>query len=209
MFQLHVSDSQMAKQAAPKTGKARIRFIMLEAEIPEGDLTQVTQAIQNALRPATVLQQRILPAAGIDHAGSDGSAELEIEDTIDESAAESEFAVATKGPSKPRTYPTPKVVEDVDLNAETSLVSFAAGRQPKSDLDRHLLVAAWFKECRDMDAVSADHIYTGYRKLGWSTSIGDFGKPLRSLKQAQLMKSAGRGLYSVNHLGLDKVSSMN
>lgn len=197
----------MAKQPAPKNGKARIRFIMLEAEIPEGDLTQVTQAIQNALKPTTIIQQRV-PSSSMDLPLVIGGGETENEDFLEENVVEAESAPPPKGPSKPRSYPVPKVVEDIDLNADPSLVSFASGKQPKSDADRHLLVAAWFKECRSMDAVSADHVYTGYRKLGWSTSIDDFGKPLRSLKQVQLMKSAGRGLYAINHLGLDKVSSM-
>ncbi|MES0100947.1 hypothetical protein [Mesorhizobium sp. M0019] len=40
----------MAKQSTSKNGTSRIRFIMLDAEIPEGDLNQITLAIQNALR---------------------------------------------------------------------------------------------------------------------------------------------------------------
>lgn len=199
----------MAKQPAPKAGKARVRFIMLEAEIPEGDLTQVTQAIQNALRPATVIQQRIAPASGLEFSPAvNGVTEVEGDDVLEDVIADVEQVSVAKGPPKPRSYPVPKVVEDVDLNSEPSLASFASSKQPKSDLDRHLLVAAWFKEARGVDAVSADHVYTGYRKLGWSTAIEDFGKPLRSLKQAQLMKSAGRGLYAINHLGLDKVNGM-
>lgn len=199
----------MAKQPAPKNGKARIRFIMLEAEIPEGDLTQITQAIQNALKPATFVQQRILPVGSTEFLNSENSGDMDIDDGLSEFSPEGEAAVPkSTGPSKPRSYPVPKVVDDVDLNSDISLEAFAAGKQPKSDVDRHLLVAAWFKECRSTDVVSADEIYTGYRKLGWSTAIDDFGKPLRSLKQVQLMKSAGRGLYAINHLGLDKVNGM-
>jgi hypothetical protein len=44
----------MAKAQPPKVpGASRIRFIMVEAEMANaGDLSQITQAIQNALRPA-------------------------------------------------------------------------------------------------------------------------------------------------------------
>ena len=49
----------MAKQGPIKTGTAKIRFIMLDAEIPEGDLSQITIAIQNALKPTTIVQQRM------------------------------------------------------------------------------------------------------------------------------------------------------
>jgi len=42
-----------------KGGTSRIRFIMLDAELPEGDLSQITSAIQNALQPTTIIQQRL------------------------------------------------------------------------------------------------------------------------------------------------------
>ena len=55
----------VAKQPPPKSGTSRIRFIMVDAEISDGDLSQITSAIQNALKPATtVIQQRIaVPSA--------------------------------------------------------------------------------------------------------------------------------------------------
>ena len=45
----------MAKSGTTRSGgTSRIRFIMLDAELAEGDLTQIAQAIQNALRPNPV-----------------------------------------------------------------------------------------------------------------------------------------------------------
>jgi hypothetical protein len=44
----------MAKQPL-EAGSSRIRFIMLDAEIPEGNLSQITSAIQNALKPVLPL----------------------------------------------------------------------------------------------------------------------------------------------------------
>jgi hypothetical protein len=52
----------MAKSSsgAKVTGTSRIRFIMLDAELANSDLTQVTQAIQNALRPSAIAPQSII-----------------------------------------------------------------------------------------------------------------------------------------------------
>ncbi len=66
----------MAKQPTNKGGTSRIRFIMLDAEIPEGDLSQITSAIQNALKPTTTIVQQRLPSNGVQPAigvnGADG-----------------------------------------------------------------------------------------------------------------------------------------
>ena len=40
----------MAKQSAGTKNPSRIRFVMVEAELGDGDIGQITQAITNALR---------------------------------------------------------------------------------------------------------------------------------------------------------------
>jgi hypothetical protein len=44
----------MVKKPIKGNSTFRIRFIMFEAEMPEGELMQITNAFQNALRPASV-----------------------------------------------------------------------------------------------------------------------------------------------------------
>ena len=77
-----------------------------------------------------------------------------------------------------------------------------------SDVDRYLVIAAWFKEHRDTSAVTTAHIYTGYRTLEWPAGIEDFGSVLRYLKSQKLMASGNRGEYAINHLGLAKVKKL-
>jgi hypothetical protein len=60
----------MAKSAGKSGGTSRIRFVMLDAEIPDGDLSQITQAIHNALKPATIVQQRATNGGGHQGVGS-------------------------------------------------------------------------------------------------------------------------------------------
>jgi hypothetical protein len=48
----------MAKKEVKSGGPARIRMVMIDAELPEGaDIGQITQAIQNALTPGKVLHK--------------------------------------------------------------------------------------------------------------------------------------------------------
>lgn len=52
----------MAKASAKAGGTSRIRFVMFDAEVADGEIGQITQAIQNALRgPAQVIARRLPP----------------------------------------------------------------------------------------------------------------------------------------------------
>jgi hypothetical protein len=107
--------------------------------------------------------------------------------------------------SRPRKpAPTPAVLE-LDLTTDTSLASFAQKANPKSHLKRYLVVAAWFKEHRNIDAITSDHVYTCYRSLKWPLDINDFAQPLRDLKARQYFTAPEKGSYAINHLGLQQV----
>ncbi len=206
----------MAKSSAPKSGgTSRIRFIMLDAEIPEGDLSQITEAIQNALKPATttIVQQRVAPkpAPAIVNLSANVQ-EMDAEDVDfdpeegDGVAPEAKSARA-KGPTKPRKPTTPKVI-DLDLTTGTSLEAFATDKSPKNEPERNLVVLAWFHEHRNSEPVTVNHVYTCYKALKWGIGIPDFSWPLRALKKEQLINSPGRGQYVINHLGLARVNKM-
>jgi hypothetical protein len=199
----------VAKQPATKGGTSRIRFIMLDAEIPEGDLSQITSAIQNALKPTTTIIQQRLPSNGAQPAIGGNGVEAE---PIEEEALEvgTDEQVSTPKPAKParvRKPTTPEVIE-ADFNSDVSLKSFTDQHPAESEPERYLVIAAWFKEHRATPSVTTAHIYTGYRVVGWSVGLEDFGWPLRYLKKEKLMSSSARGSFDINHLGLDKVKKL-
>lgn len=207
----------MAKALPKAPGTSRVRFIMVEAEMADsGDLSQITQAIQNALRPAPTsmrLGGSAHPRANGAAANGGGVASQvvevngeEIEEQDDADTAEEE-APASSAPRPPRKIRTPKVL-DVDLTTAPSFAEYAADRNPPSHMMRYLTVAAWFKLHRSTDAITADHVYTCYRAVKWPSDIGDFSQALRDLKGRQHVNSAGRGLYAINHLGLQEVENL-
>lgn len=197
----------MAKHTSKTGGPSRVRLVILEAEIADGDLSQLTQALSNALRgPTTTTVQRVVTS----NSGKVITQETENADV--ESDAEEEYsaeAIAKPLKAKALRKPaaTPEVL-DLDLNTEPSLESFAKKVNPESDRRRFLVIAAWFKEHRQLSAITAAHVYTCYRKLKWSTNIPDFSQPLRSLKHDKLFTSPERGSFAINHLGLSEVESL-
>lgn len=199
----------MARKPSKGAGTSKVRFIMLEAEMPEGDLDQITTAIQNALRPAQTKGPRISKNS----TQVIGQSDLDDEDVIDASDyahdAEDEAAAApnsTPKTRKPAKLAKRKVVE-IDLDSVVSLAAYAEKYPPKNDQDRYLLAVAYLCENRnDIEGVTADHVYTCFRKMNWSTGLKDFAQPLRNLKSNDLLDSGKtRGTYAANHIGLDRV----
>jgi hypothetical protein len=155
---------------------------MVEAEMADGDLGQITQAIQNALRgPSPAVHRIASPAIAktVPYEPQEDAVEPEVEEE-----AQTDATPQVPRSSRPRKpAPTPEVLE-LDLTTDTSLASFAQKANPKSHLKRYLVVAAWFKEHRNVDAITSDHVYTCYRFLKWPLDISDFAQPLRDLKRA-------------------------
>jgi hypothetical protein len=201
----------MAKNSTVKVAAtSRIRFVMVDAEIADGDIGPITQAIQNALRgpaQATTVKRIAAPVP----ANSNGVEVQELE-PADEENDEIEVIgdaaqPARQARAKRSTPKTPKIVT-IDMNAPISLATFAQGKDAKSQHKKYMIAAAWLKEHRETDAVTGDHIYTCFRSMGWSTSIPDFGQPLRDLKtKLQYFDKSDKG-YEINHIGLDFVKKL-
>jgi hypothetical protein len=107
----------VAQQPTSKGGTSRIRFIMLDAEIPEGDLSQITAAIQNALKPTTTIIQQRLPSTQASAALPNGSQDTEVEIEGESLELEEEAQPEATDPRsarepKARKLPSMKVLVD-------------------------------------------------------------------------------------------------
>lgn len=192
----------MARSSSNKSGASRIRFVMLEADIQEGDLAQITHAIQNALRPSSPnVPQRLI---------GNGAAAPSPDDSQEEQDLTSDFVeVDSTAPKrragKPRVAKVPNVLNDIDFKADPSLESFVSNFELKTDVDRYLVITLWFRDARGVDAVTVDHIYTAFRVLTWSTSSRDFSKPLRNLRDEQSLQGGAREGFSLTLVGAGKI----
>jgi hypothetical protein len=198
----------MARNSGGKTSApSRIRFIMVEAELGDGDIGQITQAIQNALRgPTTSSVKRFAMPIGANGATSEPEIEPEVE-VVEESDVNDARPVPAKARSPRKPSSAPNVV-DIDMSTDVSLASFAKGKDAKSQHKKFLIAAAWLKEHRSVPSVTADHIYTCFRSMEWSTSIPDFSQPLRDLKARKFFTKNDNGEYEINHIGLDFVKKL-
>jgi hypothetical protein len=198
----------MARGSAGKSGgMSRIRFVMVDAEIPDGEMGSVTQAIQNALRgPTPIIVQRLSAPAknGTTHE-ADGE-ELDEAEMLD-AEQDVEAGAAPRQPRARRTLKAPKAVP-IEMNEEVSLATFAQGKDVGSQWKKYLVASAWLKEHRGIDAVTDGHIYTCFKAMDWSTNIRDFAQPLRDMKtKSQYYDKTDKG-YEINHLGLDYVKKL-
>jgi hypothetical protein len=194
------------KSNAKVGGSSRIRFIMVDAEIADDQIQSVTQAITSALRgPAgssPVKRIAALPANN-GHAES-GEADL-VEDAEDELDAV-DAAPTTSRQKAPRKAPKAPDIVQIEMNEPLSFADFAASKKNDSVHKKYMIAAAWLHDHRNTPIVTDGHIYTCFRSIGWSTSITDFGQPLRELKSRKFFTTPERGQYAINHIGLDYVN---
>jgi len=198
----------MAKNSSGPKNPSRIRFVMVEAEIGDGDIGQITQAITNALRgpgPTTVVKRIAAPAQPANGTGEDHAESEVVEDSIDELDAVDVTPAAQKKKAPRRAAAKPKVVK-IDTDSDPPLSSLGAF---KNNHRGYLAIAAWLHDHRDISAVTQDDIYSCYRLLGWPTDILDFAQPLRELKHKQYFETPEKGKYAINQLGLQKAKEVD
>jgi hypothetical protein len=197
-----------------KDGKGKIRVFMFEVEGSNDTLLEsvrgLTGAMNRAFGPTRVVVQQALPPAS-----SGGTVDYEIADDLSDDNDDGDVASSseeTNSKPKKRSAPrTPKVLDDVDLKSgPVPLKEYMQHRNPANDYKRFLAIAAWFKEHGGVDAVSADHVYTAYRWMGWSPPK-DLNQPFRDLKSKRgwLKSGSTRGTYEINHIGLDVAERMS
>ncbi|WP_299607817.1 hypothetical protein [uncultured Tateyamaria sp.] len=197
----------MAKRPIKGNGNSKIRLIVLEAEGPEGELSQIASAIKDALRPSQVAQPRVAKPQGQvieQHADTDGEFEApEFEDA--------DYVEETSAPTAPKPRkPAKRVVVHMDLDSPVSLAEFATKYPIKNDKDRFLVALAFLKEHRpDISPINADHLFTCFKSMDWPSGARDFSQPLRNLK-AEHFVDAGeeRGTYVINHVGEGKLKKL-
>ena len=204
-------EAVMPKGANGRTGgNSKLRFIMLEADLADGDLSQITSAITNALKPQTLIPihrpglnsgpASVVNVGELEDVGSAGVLS-EDEDETDSGATQSSTPRRSR---EPRSYRTPERL-DLDISG---FKAFAKAKDPSEVAMKHLVAAVWFKEHFNTPEVNVDHVYSAYLDAGWSTNIIDFDQPFRRLKKRGLVKRVKPGTYTVTFPGLNAVKEL-
>jgi hypothetical protein len=137
------------------------------------------------------------------------------ETTVQNDDLDSDFPQSETGSPKKkaprRAAPLPKVL-DVDIKGKdgVSLKDFAEQKKPASFYDRFLCAAAWFKDHGKIDEVTADHVFTAYKIVGWTPHPSSYYTVLSDLKNKAktLDKGSSPGSYKINLAGINAVNNL-
>lgn len=201
----------MAKNTTPRSGSpARVRLVVLDAEIPDGDFGALASVLQNALRTnSPTIIQRVTTTNGTKALSHDPAHEADANETAEFEETEAEEVVErAPRPRAPKKAPKAPDVVEINMNDDVSFATYVADKKCDSVQKKYLTAAAWLHEHRNTPAVTDGHIYTCFRSIGWSTNLSDFSQPLRDLKGRRFFTTPERGHYQINHLGLDYVKKL-
>ena len=187
----------------------KIRFVLVEANISDGNLSELTHAITNALKPSYAPARPALPrttASQILPPAPNGDEPEVLEgDEVETAPAEETAEDAPLPPkaTKPKgKLPLPKYLADLDVNGNgVPFKQFAEEKAPKKHMKRYLIAAAWMKEHGGSETINTDKVYTLYKTAGWPLGINDWDVTFRSAVKRDLMQRKAPGEYVLTPLG--------
>lgn len=177
----------MARYSTPKSaGISKFRMVVIDAELQEGEISQLAQAIQGAFGVQRAALPRLSGPAVNPLSNPDP---VELAEQLDTADAVNDAGVAAvpmpSKPKSPRKIRTPNLDGDLHPEVDPSFKAYAEARNVtggRAVLTKFLIVASWLHEERSGMAITADRAYTCFRFIGWPFNIG-FDQPLRDLKR--------------------------
>jgi hypothetical protein len=188
----------------------KIRFVLVEADISDGNLTELTSAITNALKPTYPVPRPALPrpASPITLPAAPNGDEPEVlepeeVETPEGGTAEAEPTAAPK-PARKKTYKTPEYSPNLFADKGAAFKEFAKQKAPPNKQQKYLVAAYWLKEHGNNPTVNADKIFTCFKTAGWSVGFLDWNQPFHNLVHSKEMRKEGNE-WAINPLGEDAV----
>jgi hypothetical protein len=194
-------------------GKVRVRVIDFEMEGNNQTLRESIRDIVGAIGRGGNQIVRAVQHTGIaapkpnqsDGAIDSGTTEELIDasqrDDTDALIGEDSSTVTQARARKPKKGRALKVV-DIDLTSGAVPLKTYLEKAPDALERRYLLIANWLKKYRQIEVVTAEHIYTAYMAMGWTTLPSDPVKPFRNAKEDGVFEKAdGNGSYKLTHIG--------
>jgi len=197
-------------ELAKKSNK--FRLVVFEGDLTDGSISELAQALTQAIRPTTPTGVRQLsngkpaPKLIAPEANPEETPEDEEEGTIEgePDEASEETPVAPKPQRAARPKPKQPELVDLDWNGTggPSFKDFAKEKAPSSKNRKYLVAAFWLKEYGGHPTVNADKVYSAFRTAGWSVAFPDWSQPFRNLVHSDYMrKGANAGEYSITTVG--------
>ena len=162
----------MAKYAVNSNKvSGKIRFIMLEADLEDGNLAEIAQAISNAVRPSIVQQimpqtqvPKVIAGAKVTSPNTTDGVGNEIDDEDNLVANNStETSTPKKRTPRERSVFKGEILDNIDWDGGTSpFVEYMRAANPQDTTKKYLLIAAWFKRHAGQES---DHCQFNLQRL--------------------------------------------
>jgi hypothetical protein len=102
---------------------------------------------------------------------------------------------------------TPAVLKDFDPNeGDVTFSDYVGSHNSETQINKYLLIAAWFKRHRDINEIDTSHIYTCFQLMKWPAP-DDMGQPFRDMKakNSYFDKGSKLGSWEITIVGLNEV----
>jgi len=187
----------------------RIRFIMLDADISDGNLSELTQAITSALKPTSAhirpLPARITasPAAAVSADPTPLEDVEEVVETVVEDFTNGDVT-EPKAPKQKPKFPLPNYLHDLDMTGSgASFKQYAEANASKKHMKRYLISALWLREHGNCPTINIHKVYTCYKTANWPVGINDWDATFRQAVKRNLLRRVSTGEYAITPLGED------
>jgi hypothetical protein len=193
------------KKPGEGTGRSnKIRFVLVEADISDGNLSELTQAISSALKPTTTVPRISRPATP--SLPSTPERVIDMPDGVEEEVSTEQVAVDGNGdaPSEKRMkkFKPPNYLPNLLAGEKgKAFKAFADEKAPENKNRKFLVATYWLKERGDSPTANADKVYTCFKTAGWSTGFNDWNQPFHNLVHSEHLRKVGTGEFAINPLG--------
>lgn len=195
MFKISIKGSDTSLQKGLDTIKAAL--VQAGFAAPEQKYIR-----SNGTKPAM-----LLPAEEVEIGGEDNDDDT----TTLEEVTYASPPTTPKKPAAPRRPPSYKIISDLKFDdVSPTLAAFIEEKQPKTDLDKYLCTAYWFKHYKNTDDLMVEHFFSAYMTYRWKLPTNP-GSPVADLRHARrqlLIAGKTAGTWTISNPGERKVNEM-
>ena len=101
------------------------------------------------------------------------------------------------------------MLKDFELTTgrDVSFEAFANEKGQTADTKRYLMIAGWCHDHAAIPEITADHVWTCYRAMGWTLDAKNPKQPFADI-QRQGWGEYKKGKFEINHIGIGVVAKM-
>jgi hypothetical protein len=202
-----------------------IQFVFLNLKGSQTTLQEALRQAGNLMNratgpsspPRTYIAVPVPPQALGDGNQNGGGATQQVYEVVDaepdtpgaDGSSNSNAAGAAK-PQRARKAPkTPNIINDIGFgDAEVTFTDYVKQKDASNDFKRYLVIAAWLRKYKNVEAIGPAHIYTAFQFMKWPAP-DDMGQPFRDMKRKHsYFENGGRNLWKITIIGLNEVDRM-